>query len=73
MPTIPFEDQHATYLVLINDEGQYSLWPSFGPIPPGWYPDHQEASRDACLQHVAGNWIDMRPKSIRALHPTATP
>lgn len=25
----PFEDADDTYLVLMNDEGQYSLWPAF--------------------------------------------
>ena len=27
--TNPFEDENGTYVVLINDEGQYSLWPDF--------------------------------------------
>ena len=26
--TNPFEDENGTYIVLINDEGQYSLWPN---------------------------------------------
>ena len=25
----PFEDPEGTYLVLVNDENQYSLWPDF--------------------------------------------
>ncbi|WP_307734535.1 MbtH family NRPS accessory protein [Xanthomonas albilineans] len=29
-----FEEQ--AYLVLINDELQYSLWPSDLEVPPGW-------------------------------------
>lgn len=28
MSSNPFEDPEGTYLVLVNDEGQYSLWPS---------------------------------------------
>ncbi|MFC9157343.1 MbtH family NRPS accessory protein, partial [Streptomyces bauhiniae] len=27
MATNPFEDDGADYYVLVNDEGQYSLWP----------------------------------------------
>ena len=34
--TNPFEDENGTFHVLINDEGQYSLWPSFVDVPDGW-------------------------------------
>ena len=27
--TNPFENDNYTYKVLINEEGQYSLWPAF--------------------------------------------
>ena len=36
MSTNPFEDENGVYHVLINDEGQYSLWPSFKDVPQGW-------------------------------------
>jgi MbtH protein len=26
----PFEDENGNYYALINEEGQYSLWPTFG-------------------------------------------
>ena len=35
-PSNPFEDPDGTYLVLVNDEGQHSLWPSFVDVPAGW-------------------------------------
>ena len=34
--TNPFEDADALYLVLVNDEGQYSLWPAGTAVPAGW-------------------------------------
>ena len=34
--TNPFEDENGTYHVLVNDEDQHSLWPSFAEIPAGW-------------------------------------
>jgi MbtH protein len=34
--TNPFDDADGTFLVLINDERQHSLWPSFAAIPNGW-------------------------------------
>jgi MbtH protein len=61
----PFEDPDATYRVLTNDEGQYSLWPSFAAVPAGWYVVYEEDSRDACLEHIAISWTDMRPNSVK--------
>lgn len=61
----PFEDPDADYLVLINDEGQYSLWPAFPAVPAGWQIAHEKDTRAACLQYVTDNWTDMRPKSLR--------
>ncbi|MFD5204920.1 MbtH family protein, partial [Streptomyces sp. NPDC058375] len=34
--TNPFEDEDGAYLVLVNDEGQHSLWPAFAEVPSGW-------------------------------------
>ncbi|GGZ50246.1 protein mbtH [Streptomyces inusitatus] len=62
--TNPFEDPDGTYLVLVNDEGQYSLWPSFVEVPAGWRIAHGEDSREACLAHIEEHWTDMRPKSL---------
>ncbi|MET8042600.1 MbtH family protein [Micromonospora sp. NPDC005215] len=66
--TNPFEDPEGTYHVLINDEGQYSLWPSFVEVPAGWSVALRETDRQSCLDHIDENWTDMRPKSlIRAM------
>ncbi|MFF3272717.1 MbtH family protein [Streptomyces chrestomyceticus] len=62
--TNPFENPDSTYLVLVNDEGQHSLWPSFADVPAGWTVAHGEDTRDACLAHVEEHWTDMRPKSL---------
>ncbi|MEH0418320.1 MbtH family protein [Streptomyces sp. B21-083] len=62
----PFDDPDATYLVLVNDEGQHSLWPSFVEVPGGWRVAHTEAPRQACLDYIEENWTDMRPKSLIA-------
>ncbi|WP_321473486.1 MbtH family protein [uncultured Paludibaculum sp.] len=62
--TNPFEDDDRTYIVLINDEGQYSLWPSSIDVPAGWSVVHQTDTRQACLDYIAANWTDMRPKSL---------
>jgi MbtH protein len=66
--TNPFESDDQPYLVLVNDEGQYSLWPDFAEVPAGWAVVHGPGPRAACLDHIEENWTDMRPKSlIRAM------
>ena len=62
--TNPFEDENGIYHVLINEEGQYSLWPSFIDVPDGWTIIHKSDSRAACLELINRNWTDMRPKSL---------
>jgi MbtH protein len=62
--TNPFEDENASYHVLINDEGQHSLWPSFKEVPQGWTVIHESDSRAACLEYINQHWTDMRPKSL---------
>ena len=51
--------------VLINEEGQYSLWPVFLDVPIGWNVVHEEASRHDCLQYVENTWTDLNPKVIK--------
>ena len=62
----PFEDADASYLVLVNDEGQHSLWPAFAEVPDGWDVVHGEAARQDCLEFIEKSWQDMRPKSLIA-------
>jgi MbtH protein len=70
--TNPFEDPDGSYFVLINDEGQYSLWPAFIDVPDGWRIVHGEDTRQAALDFINENWTDMRPASlIREMGETA--
>lgn len=64
MATNPFEDPDARYFVLINDEGQHSLWPVFADVPTGWEVIFGEDGRQECLDFIEKNWTDMRPKSL---------
>jgi MbtH protein len=71
--TNPFENPDYSYLVLVNHEGQHSLWPEFAEVPAGWTIHHGPDTRDACLAYVEENWTDMRPKSlIAAMERNAT-
>jgi MbtH protein len=62
--TNPFEDEKGVFHVLVNDEGQHSLWPSFKEVPNGWTIVHKSDTRAACLDFIEKNWTDMRPKSL---------
>ncbi|GGR29840.1 MbtH family protein [Streptomyces netropsis] len=61
----PFDDADGTFHVLVNDEGQYSLWPSFSPVPAGWTPALSDADRQSAVAFVEEHWTDMRPRSLR--------
>lgn len=64
MTTNPFEDENGSYLVLVNDENQHSLWPADIDVPAGWRTAFGPAGRAACLEHIETHWTDMRPASL---------
>jgi MbtH protein len=61
--TNPFDDAEGRFHVLVNDEGQYSLWPAFAPVPAGWTVQRESVDRAAALEHVETHWRDIRPRS----------
>ena len=62
--TNPFEDEEGEYLVLVNEEGQYSLWPARLDAPVGWKVTGPRGARKDCLAWIEQNWTDMRPLSL---------
>lgn len=60
----PFEDDEAQYFVLVNDEGQHSLWPVFADVPDGWTVVYGQEERQNCLAYMERSWTDMRPKGL---------
>ena len=64
MQTNPFDDPDGRYRVLVNDENQHSLWPTFIDVPAGWRAVVDDDTREACLAYVEANWTDMRPQSL---------
>ncbi|MFJ6217216.1 MbtH family protein [Streptomyces sp. NPDC092296] len=62
--TNPFEDNDATFLVLVNDENQHSLWPEFAAVPAGWRTVFGPGSREDALAYVSREWTDLRPASL---------
>ncbi|MFE9427036.1 MbtH family protein [Kitasatospora sp. NPDC006697] len=65
MSSNPFDDADGRFFVLVNDEEQHSLWPSFAEVPAGWRVAFGAEDRQQCLEYVEQNWTDLRPKSLR--------
>ncbi|MGW7435562.1 MbtH family protein [Streptomyces sp. NPDC054849] len=64
----PFEaDASGTFMVLVNDENQHSLWPSWIPVPAGWN-SVSEGTRENCTEYIESHWTDMRPTSLLRSH-----
>jgi MbtH protein len=66
MATNPFDDPNGRFIVLVNDEGQYSLWPALTPCPDGWQQEREEGSKQECTEFIEASWTDMRPRSVIA-------
>lgn len=61
----PFDDPEGTFVVLVNDEDQHSLWLAKLAVPAGWRVAFGGAGRQECLDYVESNWTDIRPRSAR--------
>jgi uncharacterized protein YbdZ (MbtH family) len=55
----------ARYVVVINHEDQYSIWPEGREIPLGWRATGVAGTKAECLAHIDEVWTDMRPRSLR--------
>jgi MbtH protein len=58
-------EDSTTYLVVVNHEEQYSIWPDYKEIPAGWRATGFSGLKPACLTYIEGVWTDMRPLSLR--------
>lgn len=52
------------FTVIVNKEGQYSLWPSARDIPSGWKQVGPVGAKRECLDWIESVWTDMRPLSL---------
>jgi MbtH protein len=60
-----FDDPQTQFVVVVNDEEQYSLWPREREVPLGWRALEVSGSKEECLAHIERVWTDMRPLSLR--------
>jgi MbtH protein len=62
--TNPFENNDSAYLVLVNEEGQHSLWPTDLDVPEGWTGSFGPAPRQDCLDYVDATWTALTPERV---------
>jgi len=53
------------FVVVANQEDQYSIWPVGREAPAGWRTAGPSGTRDQCLAYIATQWTDLRPLSLR--------
>jgi MbtH protein len=58
-------DDGIRYVVVINDEEQYSIWAEHRELPAGWHTVGVAGTKQECLDHIEDVWTDMRPRSLR--------
>lgn len=59
-------NDETIYLVVVNHEEQYSIWPKWKQeLPLGWKSVGKEGSKTECLAYIEEVWTDMRPLSLR--------
>ena len=59
------DEDTTLYIVVVNHEEQYSIWPAHRELPLSWQGDGFRGDKAACLAHIQEVWTDMRPKSLR--------
>ncbi|MBQ0933561.1 MbtH family NRPS accessory protein [Ideonella sp. 4Y16] len=53
------------YVVVMNSEEQYSLWPADRAVPAGWAVQTEPNNKEDCLDYINRHWTDMTPASLR--------
>ncbi|HJQ37829.1 MAG TPA: MbtH family protein [Thermoanaerobaculia bacterium] len=55
------QDDDAIYKVVVNQEGQYSIWPADKPNALGWTDYGFSGRKEEALRRIEEIWTDMRP------------
>ena len=59
-------DTDVLYIVVMNEEEQYSIWPNDVALPLGWKSVFKETGKQECLEYIEKVWTDLRPLSVRS-------
>ena len=53
----------ALYKVVVDHEGEYSIWPADRENALGWNDAGKSGRKEECLAYIKEVWTDMRPLS----------
>jgi MbtH protein len=59
------EEDNTVYMVVVNHEEQYSIWPAGRENALGWHNAGKTGLKPECLAYIKEVWTDMRPLSLR--------
>lgn len=60
-----WDSEETVFEVVMNDEEQYSIWPAYLDLAPGWKPVGVRGKKTECMQYIDQHWTDLRPRSLR--------
>lgn len=56
-------DGFNSFLVVINDDRSYSIWPEELTLPKGWKEVGFRGNKEVCLQYIKDVWTDLSPQN----------
>lgn len=65
------DENGPSYVVVVNDEKQYSIWPAGSSLPAGWQAAGFEGTKTEAMAWIEAQWDDQRPAALRG-HPDNT-
>jgi MbtH protein len=51
--------------VVVNEDGQYSVYPEGVELAPGWHAVGVSGDGTACSAYIEKHWTDLRPLRLR--------
>jgi MbtH protein len=57
--------QDGDLKVVVNDEGQYSIWPKMAVNALGWRDAGMAGAKKECLDWIARVWVETQPGCLR--------
>lgn len=57
--------ENTIYKVIINAEGQYSIWQENVELSPGWRDVGKSGTEKECADYLKKTWKDLRPVSLQ--------
>lgn len=59
------DSEKTEFLVVVNQQKQYSIWPSYHSVPAGWEEVGMRGNKSDCLNYINEHWTDMRPARLQ--------